>query len=733
MTATTSASHDFVGLANPLQGTDSTWEFSNGNTNPLVALPWGMTHWSLQTREEKGHGSWQFKFGDRKLQGIRATHQPSPWITDYGHFTIMPVVGQVAPNAVARSSSFRYSDLTVQPDYLRVYLRRYLIELELTPTERCAHWRVRFPKNADARLLLQAVFGPGEFAWDEQRQELTGAVRGWGEDGLNRACMDDGFRCYMVVRASRPIARTQGIHEGQRSQADHMAGDEVGIELCFASGQETVELTVGTSFISVEQARRNLELEIGNRDFEATRQAATSRWNEILGRIRIDETEDCRKRTFYSALYRSLLFPRMFHEPGPDGKPIHYSPYTAKVELGVLSADNGFWDTFRTVYPLLALAYPKELGQIIEGWTNAAREGGHYPKWASPGYRACMIGTHIDAVVADAIVKDIPGFDRAVAYEYVLKNGREPGPNHQFWGRLGLEYQRRLGYVPSDGPVRHGSARTLEFAYNDFCIAQIARAMGDEQTASEFDRYAQCYRHVFDAEVGLMRGRLEDGSWRPDFNPLEWSGPFCEAAAIQYSYMVPHDVPGLIELMGGREAFVAGIEQMLASEPSFDIGEYPREMHEMSEMAAVDFGQYAHCNQPSHHILYLFALAGRPDLTNQWVRRAMDELYAPLPDGLPGDEDNGEMSAWYVLSALGLYSVCPGTPDYVLSCPRFKEALIDVPNQPKVTIRATGPVSESAKVERILVDGEAWHEPTIAFGQLRQGVVIEHAVGNAHD
>ncbi len=715
---------DLLNYVNVFQGTDTCQQFSNGNTNPIVAMPWGMTHWTLQTREELGIWSWQFQYGDRKCQGIRATHQASPWLMDYGNFTVMPVVGEVNATADLRSSSFKYDDLVMRPDYLSIFLLRYRIQLEMTSTERCSHLKIRFPDHCeDPRVLLQSVLGPSEMAFGDDGLSVWGAVRGFGEDKAERVTIADDFRCYFYVRVNQKLTKQQVLKGQERLQASEVGGEQAGLELIFEKGTHRVEIAIGTSFVSVEQARLNLAHEIGDDSFEKTRQNCQEVWNQYLSRVELYEADELKKRTFYSALYRSLLFPRVAHERNEDGEWIHYSPYTNTLETGRLSTANGFWDTFRTVYPMLALIYPDVLGGIIDGWVSAAKEGGFFPKWASPGYCACMIGTHIDAVIADAMSKGIKGFNYADAYRYVLKNGMETGPEHRLWGRLGLAYMREKGYVPSD-KIPHATARTLEFSYNDFCVSRCAAIMGDDENETRFREYAQSYRNVFDPEHGLMRGRRDDGSWEPNFSPTEWSEAFCEAASIQYSYMVPHDVEGLMALMGGKEAFVKSIEDMLAMDPVFEVGQFPCEVHEMSEMAAVDFGQYAHCNQPSHHILFLFALAGRPDLTNYWVHRVLKELYRPEPDGLPGDEDNGEMSAWYVLASLGIFSVCPGTSQMVLSQPLFEKARITVPGHYELDIECDAP--ERKGEHKVFVDGTEYSEPTIESHVLTSGVTVKH-------
>lgn len=707
----TYADTDLAGLANPLQGTDSTFDLSRGNTLPLVARPWGMTHWTPQSAE----GNWLFRYGDAKLQGIRATHQPSPWIGDYGWFTVMPIVGEVDPRAGRRASGFRPDRFEVRPDYLSVVLARYETRLEFTPTVRCGVFRFTFPETSAAGVLIQPGPGAAGVTIDVAKGRITGFTRS-KTDGV-----PENFALYFAATFDAPLASGGVIRDNQPRLGEHAAqGEAVGaaVRLAPLGPSRPVTMRVATSFISVEQAELNLDREVGARGFDAVRDEAQRDWNERLGRIAIDGGSDIQRRTFYSALYRSLLFPRQFHEPDARGNVRHYSPYDGKVHPGVLYTDNGFWDTYRTVYPLLALAYPDRLGEILTGWINGANEGGGwFPKWASPGYRNCMIGTHIDSVMADAVVKGVEGFDHAEAYRLCRRNATEPGPEHRKWGRFGLQHYIERGYVPSD-LVEHGTSRTLEFAYNDACVAAMAERLGHQVDAELFRKRSQNYRNVYDASVGFMRGRNADGSWMSPFDPFEWGGPFIEGCAWQFTWNVPHDPQGLIALLGGREKFVAKLEAMLAAPPTFRVGAYGFEIHEMTEVALADFGQYAHSNQPVHHVLYLFAEAGRPDLMRRWVRRVLDEMYRPTPDGLPGDEDNGEMSAWYVLSALGLFSLCPGQPDYTLGRPLFPKATVHRPRA--LTVERGGDAS-GMNVSAISWQGKAVEGHRIGHNLLDAG------------
>ncbi|MCR4440341.1 MAG: glycoside hydrolase family 92 protein [bacterium] len=447
-------------------------------------------------------------------------------------------------------------------------------------------------------------------------------------------------------------------------------------------------------------------------------------WSELLGVIDIEGATEDQARTFYSALYRTVLFPHAWHELRPSGEVVHRSPYDGALHPGVLYTDQGPWDVYRTQYPLLSILFPERLAEIIQGWTNAYKEGGWFPKWASPGYRSCMIGTHIDAIIADAFVKGIRSFDMETAYEGMHKHAWQAGASDGAVGRKGLEHYLRLGYVPAD-LVEESVSRTLDFAYNDFCIAQVAKGLGRNEDYQLLIARAFNYKNVFDPAVGSLRGRNAGGSWVTPFDQFAWGGPYVEGGVWQCGWAVPHDPAGLIELMGGREHFLTKLDTLLATPPYFDVGSYNGEIHEMTEMAAVDFGQYAHSNQPSHHVLYLFAAAGAPWKTQYWVRRVLEELYGPGPEGFCGDEDNGEMSAWYIFSALGLYPLCPGHPSYVLGSPLFKRATIHLANGRSFTVAAPNNGRRNVYVGRVRLNGRVYkktyllHESIVQGGKLR--------------
>lgn len=710
---------DFV---NPLQGTNNRFDFSHGNCMPLASLPHAMTSWTLQTSES----NWAFNPNDKRVQGFRATHMPSPWIGDYGHFTLMAQAGAPALIAEARSSSYRLSDAVMQPHYQKVHLLRYQTTMEIAPAQRSAMLRVTYPSTTEAAFIVQPFAGDSSITIDVERNCISGHTR------AHTAGCPPNFACYFVIVFDQPITGATLFDAAHAWDATAGEGERIGARVAFdATSSRVLHVRVGTSFISVEQAWRNLENDMDGATFEQVRARGKRAWNELLGRIEIAGASDEQQRTFYSCLYRALLFPRQWHEIDEAGDAIHFSPYSGKVERGLLSTDNGFWDTFRTVYPLLALVYPDLLIGILEGWLNAYREGGWFPKWASPGYRDCMIGTHLDVVFADAIVRGVKDFDVELAYEAMRKDAFEPTHTGEY-GRENLPSYIQLGYCPID-PAAHGAAaRTQEYAYDDFCVAQVARLLGRHDDAALLYRRSFSYKNVFDPAVGFMHGRFADGSWVTPFDPFAWdTRVYVEGSAWQYSWAVQHDPAGLIALHGGPAKFTHKLDAMFTTPAHFTNAGYPYEIHEMTEMAAVDFGQYAHSNQPVHHVLALYAAAGQPWKMQRWVRRVLDELYNSGVNGFCGDEDNGEMSAWYVLNALGLFPLCPGHPSFVLGIPLFAKSVVHLPQGRDLTIEAKGNSAGKPYVQSIAWNRKPHDATWIAHEALVQGGALRFAMGAA--
>ena len=698
-------------FVNVMQGTNSSGSFSTGNTLPLFARPFGMTDWTLQS----GEGSWGWFFNPqgRQLQGIRATHMPSPWMGDYGYFTVMAQTGKTYLKAGQRTSTYRPEECTFSPNYLRVPLRRYSTLLEMTPTERCSLFRFTFPRGETGRVLLQ-MEGASQVKVDMANRVITGFTR------TKAGGAPDNFACYFAARFDAPwqSAKT-ALGEKLDDVATQLDGDKASAVVEFASAWPVV-MQIGTSFISPEQALQNLQNEVGTKTFDDVKDAGQAIWNADLNRISIKGATPTQRKTFYSCLYRSQLFPRQFHETDATGKIVHYSPYDGKVHDGVSYTDNGFWDTFRTVYPLFALTDPGLYGEMVDGFLAGYREGGWMAQWPSPGFRSSMPGTHGDAIIADAVVKGIGGFDVKEAYAAITKHADNPSSQGGA-GRNHIQDYLRLGYVP--GSV----AESLDYPYDDWCISQVAQSLGLTADAAKYRQRALNYQKNYDPSVGFMRGKNADGSWMTPFNQYEWGGPYVEGGPWQSSWAVQHDPNGLMTLMGGQKAFAAKLDQIFSSPPRYDIGAYGTEIHEMTEMAVTPFNQYDQGNQPMHHVIYLFSAAGQPWKTQYWSRRVMNELYSP--EGFAGDDDNGEMSSWYILNALGLYSLCPGRTQYVLGSPLFTEARIHLDSGKDLVISAPKNSPENMYVQGVTMNGKTNAPLWIDYATLMRGGTLSFQMG----
>jgi predicted alpha-1,2-mannosidase len=688
-----------VDLANPLQGTDSTSLFSRGNTLPIVAVPFAMAHWALESSDGN---AWFFQPRDQRLEGIRCTHQLSPWLRDYGHATFLPFSGDPSPEPSARASSYRPEELRISPHSLKLRLTRYRCFLELAPTERCSVMRVTFQDSGAAGVLIDLPGEDAEARCETANGTITALTR------ANSGGVPAGFAAYYVLRTD---ARIAGF------EVKELKDRRVAMVRFAAQAEKPVTLRVGTSFISHEQAARNLDGEVGEKPFDQVKREAAAVWEEALGRVRIQGGTETQRKIFYSSLYRALLFPRTWHERDAQGNFVHYSAFSGKVEPGVMYADHGYWDVYRAWYPMMALVYPERLSQILEAWVNAYKEGGWLPQFPCPGYRNCMTGSPLDFVFGDAVAKGIQGFDVQAAYAALKKHATQPVAPGLGYGRPAVAEYEKLGFIPCD-VAGDGVAETLDSAYGDFCIAQVARVAGMHEDAAMFETRSRNWRNIFDAKTRFLRGKLANGSWLEPFNPHAWGGAYVEGSAWQYRFSVPYDPQGLIEAMGGRAAFLGYLEEMLSQPPIFHVGSYGREIHEMSEMAAVDFGQYAHSNQTVHHALYLFTVAGRRDRTQYWAHRVLNELYSV--ENFPGDEDTGSMGAWYVLSALGIFSLCPGKPEWVLGAPLFEQAEIRHPDGREVRIEAHSKKA-GAFFDRVTLNGVEHKEPSVQHSELVKG------------
>jgi predicted alpha-1,2-mannosidase len=543
----------------------------------------------------------------------------------------------------------------------------------------------------------------------------------------NSGGVPENFHNYFVAEFDRDfeIMHTWGDDWELRKNSVESEGDHVGAIIGFSTRRgENVHVKVASSFISQEQAALNLEREIGQDSFDATREKAKALWEKELGRILIEDPNTDHVKTFYSCLYRVLLFPRKFYEINEQEEIIHYSPYNGEVLPGYMFTDNGFWDTFRAVFPFFNLMYPELNGKIMAGLANTYRESGWLPEWASPGHRDCMIGSNSAPIIADAFLKGSleEENDAETLFEAVLKNATvEVGRPVRSVGREGLDYYTSLGYVPYDVGINENTARTLEYAYADFTIAKMAEKLGKEEIAKKYFRQSMNYEHVFDPSTNLMRGKNEDGSFQSPFNPLKWGDAFTEGNSLHYTWSVFHDVQGLIDLMGGDEAFIAQLDHVFEMPPDFDDSYYGFTIHEIREMQIVNMGNYAHGNQPIQHMIYLYNYAGVPYQTQQRIREVLTRLYSATPDGYCGDEDNGQTSAWYVFSSLGFYPVTPGTDQYVIGSPLFNKAIISLENGKEFTISTRDNSARNFYIESLHMNGKNYLHNYLRFDDIQRG------------
>ena len=697
-----------------LCGTLSDHSFSNGNVYPATALPWGMHSWSPMT-SDKAEG-WFYRYEAHKITGFKQAHQPSPWIGDYGQIAIMPLRNTDDYPADRRASLFSHKNEQAKPYLYSVYLADHDIRIEIAPSERAAAIRLTYPESGESGFVLDALSPRSEVSIED------GLITGRTDN--NCGGVPDNFANYFVVKSSKPVT------------SFNVEGDDAIAGFGGTGRGEQVTLYIASSFISPEQARRNL-LEVEGRSFDEVRDAAKDRWNEVLGRIEVSGGSEEQMRTFYSCLYRAALFPRKFYEIDADGRPVHYSPFNGEVRPGTLYTDSGSWDVFRAQCPLLNLVYPETASEIIESYAGIARENDFLPEWASPGHRNCMIGNNSASIVADGIVKGLSNLSKELEdtlFATIVHGCTNVHPEIPSSGRLGHEYYDSLGYIPCDAGIRESVARTLEYAYNDWCIYRLGEALGrSESETAPFKSRSGNYRNVFDPATRLMRGRLSDGSFEPEFSPYKWGGVFTEGNAWHYSWSVLHDVEGLISLMGGKDGFTEMLDSVFVVPPVYDDSYYGRRIHEIAEMQAADMGNYAHGNQPAQHIIYLYDYAGQPHKAQYWVREVMDRLYSCAPDGYCGDEDNGQTSAWYVFSALGFYPVCPISGEYAIGSPLFTKATLHLSNGRNVTIKArdNSPANRYISVAR--KNGRRFDGHFVSYEELMDGVRLDFRMSSRPD
>ena len=706
-----------VDYVSTLVGTQSKFELSTGNTYPATALPWGMNFWTPQTGK-MGDG-WAYTYDADKIRGFKQTHQPSPWMNDYGQFAIMPITGGLVFDQDRRASWFSHKAEVAKPYYYKVYLADHDVTTELAPTERAVMFRFTYPKTKNAYVVIDA-FDKGSYVKiiPEENKII-------GYSTKNSGGVPENFNNYFVIQFDKPFTFTSGVKENNiLPNETEVQGNHTGAIIGFATQKgEIVHARVASSFISYEQAELNLK-ELGKDSFDQLVTKGKDTWNREMSKVDVEDDNIDNLRTFYSCLYRSMLFPRSFYEIDAKGQVVHYSPYNGKVLPGYMFTDTGFWDTFRCLFPFLNLMYPSMNQKMQEGLVNSYKESGFLPEWASPGHRDCMIGNNSASVVADAYIKGLRGYDIETLWE-ALKHGANAHLRGTASGRLAYDAYNKLGYVPNNIGIGQNVARTLEYAYNDWTIYTLGKKLG--KPASEIDIFKQRalnYKNVYHPKRKLMVGKDDKGVFNPKFDAVDWSGEFCEGNSWHWSFCVFHDPQGLINLMGGKKEFNAMMDSVFVI-PGKQGMESRGMIHEMREMQVMNMGQYAHGNQPIQHMVYLYNYSSEPWKAQYWIREIMNKLYTAGPDGYCGDEDNGQTSAWYVFSALGFYPVCPGTDEYIIGTPLFKSAKLHLENGKTVTIKAENNQLDNRYIKEMKVNGKSQTRNFLTHDQLIKGANIQ--------
>jgi predicted alpha-1,2-mannosidase len=719
------ATNESVDYVNPLMGTDSKPSLSNGNTYPAVGLPWGMNLWTPQTGK-MGDG-WAYTYDADKILGFKQTHQPSPWMNDYGQFSIMPLTGKLRVGQNERASWFSHKSEISKPYYYSVYLADHDVTTEISPTERAAQFRFTFPNTDSAWVVLDA-FDKGSYVKIlPAERKIVGYSTRYSRGELKN------FKNYFVLQFDKDF-KIAGAWDGQTFTAgkNELTAEHTAAVIGFNTAKgEQVNVKVASSFISAAQASLNLDREIGKNSFDQTKESGRKTWNDTLGKIKVEGGTADQIRTFYSCLYRAVFFPNKLYEINANNQIVHWSPYSGEVKSGYMFAGTGFWDTFRALYPFLNLVYPSINKEMQEGLINDYKEGGWLPEWSSPGYANIMIGQNSASVVADAYIKGLRGYDIESLYQAVTKGANHEGPIDAV-GREGVQYYNTLGYVPYDVKVNENAARTLEYAYDDFAIYQLAKALNKPKEEIDlYGRRSQNYRNLFDAASGLMRAKNKNGTFQSPFNPFKWGGAFTEGNSWHYTWSVFQDVKGLANLMGGNVKFINKLDSVFSMPPIFDESAYGGVIHEIREMQIANMGQYAHGNQPIQHMPYLYNYAGAPWKTQYWVRQVMNRLYKATPDGYCGDEDNGQTSAWYLFSAMGFYPVTPATDQYVLGAPLFKKVTVTLEKGRELIIEAPDNSDKNIYISEMKVNGKKYDMNWLSHPELVRGAKIHFRMSSS--
>ena len=713
---------NLVDYVNTRQGTFSTPGLSYGNTYPTVAMPFPVHSFSAQTG--KNGDGWKYQYQAETIRGFQQVHQCSPWVNDYATFSLMPIIGDLVVDEEERATPFQHKNETAKPYYYQVKLDNG-INTEISPVTRGGHMKFTFPKGDKAYLVFDGYIKQSSVKIHPKERKITG----WVHNGL---LIPDNFKSYFEITFNKPF-KSYGTWENRENTIQQnqtsAEGDGKGVYLEFKEGT-SVEVKIASSYISQEQAALTMEQELKqHRKFGHTKEAANEAWNKLFNRVVVETESEKDKETFYSCLFRANLFSHRFFEIDEEGNPYYFSPYDGKIHEGYMYTDNGFWDTFRAQFPLSNILHPTMQGRYMQSLLDAQEQSGFLPTWSCPGMSGIMIGNHAISLLADAHAKGIKDFDPNQALDAYYHEITNKGPWGGSNGREAHDSWFQLGYIPTK-EVGESAAKTLEYAYDDWCGYYMAKSLGNEHYQTVFGRQMYNYKNIYDASEGFMRGKKKSGEWEENFNPLAWGDPFTEANSWQYSWSVFHDIEGLVNLMGGKDKFINKLDTFFNMESTFDVGSYGHVIHEMREMEIADMGQYAHGNQPVQHVAYLYNFVGQPWKSQAKTREIMSKLYNATEKGYPGDEDQGGMSSWYILSSLGFYSVCPGTDQYVLGSPMFEKASIDLENGNTFTVIAKNNSADNVYIQSAKLNGKTYDKNYITYGDISNGGTLELVMAN---
>jgi predicted alpha-1,2-mannosidase len=681
-----------------------------GGTMPFVTTPFGMINWTAQTRQNRISVS-SYAYEDTYIQGFIGTHQPAIWMGDYGYVTLMPEIGSINYAPEARRLKFTHKDEVSTPYYYSVMMgpdAAHRIKAEMTATDHAGYLRFIYPPGSTASVLVEVTRPgiPGFVKILADKNEIAGYNPDRMDSNLGPLKLPN-FKGYIVVRFKQPFA-AQTVYEGvlMWPGKDEVAGINVGAFVTFDTTHSgLVDAQVGTSFISVEQAQANLDAEMPDFNFESLRGALEATWNRKLGIASIQGATDDERRIFYSGLYHALLYPKLFSEHGR-----YYSAYDDKVHDGTSYTAYSIWDTFRAENSLLTLFAPERIDGMVQALLQDYVEGGWMPKWPNPSYTNIMIGTHADSLVAEAIDKGFKGFDYGLAYAAVYKDAMTPpdGDTTRRWfdrepytpyeARAGLTYAKTLGYIPAD-KISESASSTLEEAYDDYAVAQVAKAVGKSDDYAFFMKRSTSYKNLFNSARGLMQAKNSDGSWASP--EAGWT----EGDQWVYLFAALHDVPGVVQLLGGPEAASAKLDEHFNG------------------------GHNRHDNEPSHHYGYLYDYTGQPWKTQARVRDIARTAYSNTPNGVLGNEDCGQMSAWYIFTALGFYPLNPASAEYVIGSPLFTRVALNLPNGKTFEISARNNTARNVYIQSATLNGEPLDKPVITYAQIEAGGKLDFAMG----